>query len=113
MCKSAHVFDHIHHVSQCPLNRIGKEVRAQRDALRGEVCAFPRSTAQISLILGMFGPCLLFQFQQKSSRKCIQVSLEKDLGSDPPPSPLLRPSAAQASHAPNNDDNSGEWPFLD
>lgn len=91
------------------LNRIGKELPAQRDALRGEVRAFPRSTTQISLILGMFGPCLLFHFQQKSSRKYIQVSLEKDLGSDLLPLTLLHPSAVRAPHAPNSDDNSSGW----
>lgn len=106
------MFEHTHHISQCPLNRIGKELPAQRDALRGEGCAFPRSTAQISLILGMFGPYLLFQFQQKSSRKYIQVSLEKDLGSDLLPPTLLHPSAVRAPRAPNSDDNSSEWHIL-
>jgi hypothetical protein len=44
---------------------MGKEMLAQRDALREEFGAIPENIAQISFIPGMFGVFLLFQFQQE------------------------------------------------
>lgn len=94
-----------HRISQCPLNQLARESPVPRYALRREICAIPRTTAQISLIHGMFGSCLLFWFQQKCSRKYILASLEKDLDSDLWPSPLLCLSAAWVPQASDDDNN--------
>lgn len=69
-----HVFKHVqyynsiytsHQISQGPL---GKELPEQRDALRVEFGAIPGSTAQVSLIPRISGPCLLFQFEQEQQK---------------------------------------------